>query len=80
MEPFNTYLQEKPASGAPSGTSWAKVDYDSVTSLSTELKNVDVVLSFIVVLTDPDNIAQRNLIDASVQAGVRRFAPSEWAT
>lgn len=29
---------------------------------------------------DSAYLPQKNLIDASIQAGVRRFAPSEWAT
>lgn len=38
------------------------------------------MLSFIVVHSDVGNVSQRNLIDAAVQAGVKRFAPSEWAS
>lgn len=37
------------------------------------------MLSFVDAMSDPDNIAQRTLIDAGVRAGVKRFAPSEWA-
>ena len=44
------------------------------------LRNVDVVLSFILPFSDSGNIAQKTLIDACIDAGVRRFAPSEWAT
>lgn len=43
------------------------------------LKGVHTVLSFVDAMSDPDNMAQRTLIDASVRAGVKRFAPSEWA-
>jgi hypothetical protein len=60
--------------------SWAQVDYNSVDQLVTVLKGFDVLLSFIVVLTDPGNVAQKNLIHAAIQAGIKRFAPSEWAT
>jgi hypothetical protein len=35
-------------------------------------------LSFIQLLADPENMAQKNLIDAAIVAGVKRFAPSEW--
>jgi hypothetical protein len=38
------------------------------------------VLSFITAQTDPDNIAQKTLINASIEAGVKRFAPNEWST
>ncbi|KAJ5294700.1 NAD(P)-binding protein [Penicillium antarcticum] len=31
-------------------------------------------------LEDPNSPVQKRLIDAAVQAGVKRFAPSEWAT
>ncbi|KAK5662281.1 hypothetical protein OQA88_8187 [Cercophora sp. LCS_1] len=54
---------------------WKKVDYKNVTDLTEALAGVDAVLSFIIVYTDPGDLAQRNLIDASVRAGVRRFAP-----
>jgi len=48
-------------------------------SLTAALDGVDVVLSFILPFADKDNVAQKNLIDACIKAGVRRFAPSEWA-
>ena len=38
------------------------------------------MLSFIPPFFDPENTAHKNLIDASIEAGVKRFAPSEWAT
>jgi hypothetical protein len=41
---------------------------------------VHTVLSFIHVQSDPGNINQKNLIKAAIEAGVKRFAPSEWAT
>jgi len=36
------------------------------------------VLSFLQLSTDGGHQAQKNLIDASIAAGVKRFAPSEW--
>lgn len=56
-----------------------QVDYHDLDRLTAVLDGVDVVLSFILPFTDTDNIAQKTLIDACVKAGVRRFAPSEWA-
>jgi hypothetical protein len=41
---------------------------------------VHTVLSFVVTTADPEGIVQKVLIDASIDAGVKRFAPSEWAT
>ena len=38
------------------------------------------MLSFVVNQEDPASTVQKNLIDAAVQAGVKRFAPSEWST
>jgi hypothetical protein len=38
------------------------------------------VLSFVTTQEDPASTVQKNLIDAAVQAGVKRFAPSEWST
>lgn len=57
-----------------------KVDYSDKNSLVQALQGVDVVLSFIVAHLDPGGIAQKSLIDAAVDAGVKRFAPSEWAS
>lgn len=44
------------------------------------LKGVHTVLCFIVVHLDPDNESQKRLIDAAIEAGVKRYAPSEWST
>lgn len=60
------------------GVTWRRVDYGDVNALVSVLRGVDVVLSFIQLLQDPGNKAQKNLIDAAVLAGVKRFAPSEW--
>ncbi|KAK3898128.1 hypothetical protein C8A05DRAFT_47476 [Staphylotrichum tortipilum] len=57
---------------------WVKANYDDAAQLAEILQGVDTVLSFIVAHSDPGSVAQKNLIDAAVQAGVRRFAPSEW--
>ncbi|KAL1852412.1 hypothetical protein VTK73DRAFT_9226 [Phialemonium thermophilum] len=61
------------------GAAWAKVDYADKAALVEVLKGVHTVLSF-TVNTDPANIVQKTLIDASVEAGVKRYAPSEWAS
>ncbi|OPB36216.1 hypothetical protein A0O28_0109920 [Trichoderma guizhouense] len=62
-----------------SRVSWVVADYTDVGRLVDLLQGVDTVLSFIVVAQDKGNQSQRNLIDACVKAGVRRFAPSDWA-
>ncbi|QKX61051.1 uncharacterized protein TRUGW13939_08197 [Talaromyces rugulosus] len=72
--------RQEPPTRSQSEVSWAHVDYNSVDQLVTVLNGFDVLLSFIVVLTDPGNVAQKNLIHAAIQAGIKRFAPSEWAT
>ncbi|PGH00862.1 hypothetical protein AJ80_09114 [Polytolypa hystricis UAMH7299] len=53
------------------------VNYANKAELTEALEGVNTVLSFIT--ADPENTAQTNLINASIAAGVRRFAPSEWA-
>jgi hypothetical protein len=60
--------------------SWIKTNYQEPKRLIEILKGVHTVLSFIVTQSDPGNVSQKNLIDASIQAGVKRFAPSEWAS
>jgi hypothetical protein len=70
--------------GAPQevqpGVTWVKTNYDDVGQLTEILRGVDTVLSFIVAHLDPGSVAQKNLINAAVRAGVRRLAPSEWVT
>lgn len=61
------------------GVTFIKVDYTDKASLVKAVRDADVVLSFIVIHLDPENVAQKNLIDAAVEVGVKRFAPSEWA-
>ncbi|KAK4099539.1 NAD(P)-binding protein [Parathielavia hyrcaniae] len=68
-----------PSEYAVPGVTWATTNYKNAEQLAKILEGVDTVLSFISVATDPGNMTQRNLIEAAVSAGVRRFAPSEWA-
>jgi len=58
------------------------VDYSDKERLTAALKekSTHTVLSFIQLLSDPEDVSQKNLIDACVAAGVRRFAPSEWGS
>jgi uncharacterized protein YbjT (DUF2867 family) len=60
------------------GVTVRAVDYDSKSELVEALRGIHTVLSFIQLLSDPESKSQKNLIDASVLAGVKRFAPSEW--
>lgn len=55
------------------------MDYLDRPSLVKALTGVHTVLSFIVAHKDIDNVTQKALIDASIEAGVKRIAPSEWA-
>jgi hypothetical protein len=43
------------------------------------LKGVHTVLCFFTVHLDPGSETQKRLIDAAVEAGVKRYAPAEWA-
>ncbi|KAF2435912.1 NAD(P)-binding protein [Tothia fuscella] len=56
------------------------VDYMDNSDLTAALQGIHTVLSFIQLLSDPGNTLQKNLIDAAITAGVKRFAPSEWAS
>lgn len=64
----------KDDSRIPEDVSLVEVDYSNVQALTSALQGVDVVLSFVA-----DGPAQKALISAAVAAGVRRFAPNEWA-
>jgi hypothetical protein len=59
--------------------SYLQVDYHDLASLTSALTGFDTCLSFVIALLDTDNVVQKNLIHACIAAGVRRFAPSEWA-
>ena len=58
---------------------WRRVSFDDKAELVRELQGAEVVLNFIVVNDDPNNTVSKLVIDASIEAGVKRFAPSEWA-
>ncbi|KAK3387646.1 hypothetical protein B0H63DRAFT_470594 [Podospora didyma] len=64
----------------PPGVHWRAVDYSDKNGLTEALRGTHTVLSFVQLLTDPTNLSQRNLIDASIAAGVKRFAPSEYGS
>ena len=78
----STYWHEQdvPDEDGRLGVTWVKTSYQDPKELRETLKGVHTVLSFIVTQSDPGNVSQKNLIDAAIQAGVKRFAPSEWAT
>ncbi|KAF2491282.1 NAD(P)-binding protein [Lophium mytilinum] len=62
------------------GLSWRVVNYDDKSELIEALQGIHTVLSFIQLLTDPNQQAQKNLIDAAILADVKRFAPSEYGS
>ena len=62
-----------------SGVTWTKTDYSDKKLLTSILDGVHIVLSFVSGPQDPGSAIQKNLIDAAIAAGVRRFAPSEWS-
>ncbi|RHZ60623.1 hypothetical protein CDV55_105778 [Aspergillus turcosus] len=64
---------------SPPGIETRYVDYTSHASLVTALKDIDTVLS-VVLIPGPESITyQLNLLHAAIDAGCRRFAPSEFA-
>ncbi|KAL2795166.1 hypothetical protein BJX66DRAFT_350751 [Aspergillus keveii] len=65
---------------AAHGVNLIQVDYNDRDTLAGYLGGVHTVLSFISPTAVEAGSAQKNLIDASIKAGVQRFAPSEWAT
>ncbi|PWY79691.1 NAD(P)-binding protein [Aspergillus heteromorphus CBS 117.55] len=71
--------RDRPAEETRPEIHWTKIDYADKPQLVQALHGVHTVLSFIVVAQDRGNASQRTLIDACVDAGVKRFAPSEWA-
>ncbi|KAK3346890.1 hypothetical protein B0T25DRAFT_290195 [Lasiosphaeria hispida] len=69
-----------PGLSNPHNLEWRQVDYEAIGSLTQALDDIHTVLSFVQLLRDPENKAQKNLIDAAIRAGVTRFAPSEWGS
>lgn len=63
--------------GLPSGARAVQVDYSSVESLVSALQGQDVVVSTV---GTPGVSAQKTIIDAAIQAGVKRFIPSDWGS
>ena len=60
------------------GVEWRVVNYDDQSDLTKALQGTHTVLSFLQLLSDPKSKSQKNLIDAAIAAGVKRFAPSEY--
>ncbi|EEU36003.1 uncharacterized protein NECHADRAFT_49787 [Fusarium vanettenii 77-13-4] len=74
-------VRKDPSQYTPrAGVRYVQANYQDKAELAQLLKGIHTVLSFIAAHLDPENQAQKNLIDASVEAGVTRFAPSEWST
>jgi len=57
---------------------YKQIDYTDLAALTNALQGFHTVLSFVIPMLDPDNIAQKNLLHASLAVGATRFAPSEW--
>ncbi|RMJ28103.1 isoflavone reductase family protein [Aspergillus sp. HF37] len=55
------------------------VDYASIPSLASALTDIDIVLSVLLIPGPEMETYQLNLLAAAEQAGVKRFAPSEFA-
>ncbi|KAF4969095.1 hypothetical protein FSARC_3618 [Fusarium sarcochroum] len=72
--------KDAPAREVAPGVKWFKTAYDDIEELTKILEGVHTVLSFMSVTPGGTTARpQENLIDASVRAGVKRFAPSEWS-
>ncbi|KAI1871879.1 hypothetical protein JX265_005865 [Neoarthrinium moseri] len=59
---------------------WQVVDYNDKPNLIRALRGIHTLLSFVQILSDPDQESQKNLIDAAIISGVKRFAPSEYGS
>ncbi|KAL4818363.1 hypothetical protein BDW67DRAFT_157823 [Aspergillus spinulosporus] len=72
--------KDAPSTPLPDSITWIKTDYGETEQLADILKGVHTVLSFVIEQDGETSPVQRRLIDASIAAGVKRFAPSEWAS
>jgi hypothetical protein len=74
------YLQDPPTT-TTSGVTYAKTSYTDVDELAGLFDGYHTVLSFLAPYDQAEGIkAQKNIIDACLKAGVKRFAPSEWVS
>jgi hypothetical protein len=55
------------------------MDYNDISCLVQIFRDADVVLNFIVDQTDREGKIGKLLVDAAIEARVRRYAPSAWA-
>ncbi|KAL7896311.1 hypothetical protein HDV63DRAFT_173505 [Trichoderma sp. SZMC 28014] len=62
------------------GTVWRTIDYDNQSALVEALKGTHTLLSFVQIMREEGQESQKQLIDAAVAAGVKRFAPSEYGS
>nr|CEG05021.1 unnamed protein product [Fusarium clavum]CEG05860.1 unnamed protein product [Fusarium clavum] len=76
---FNLTVLTRPTSTStfPSNVKVIKVDYDSLSDLTSALQGIDAVVSAVGSLAIP---SQNLLIDAAIAAGVKRFLPSEYGS
>ncbi|KAM0473813.1 hypothetical protein ACHAPX_007859 [Trichoderma viride] len=77
-----TILSRRDASNndAIPGTTWRTVDYSNQSALVEALKGTHTLLSFVQIMHESGQESQKQLIDAAVAAGVKRFAPSEYGS
>ncbi|KAH7240520.1 hypothetical protein B0J15DRAFT_516041 [Fusarium solani] len=64
---------------ALSGVQWVQTNYEDTSELVRLLSGVHTVLCFFIAHKDSGGAAQKRLIDAAVDAGVKRYAASEWS-
>ncbi|KAF2027819.1 NmrA-like family protein-like protein [Setomelanomma holmii] len=76
---ITVFTRASPPSDPIPGVTYLQVNYHDLPSLLSALTGFQTVLSFLIAHLDTNNIAQKNLIHASIAAGVSRFAPSEWS-
>ncbi|KAK2600317.1 hypothetical protein QQS21_004958 [Conoideocrella luteorostrata] len=61
------------------GVRWVRTNYEGKDELVRILQGAHTVLCFFAVHHDAGSETQKRLIDAAIEAGVRRYAPSEWS-
>ncbi|KAF5010289.1 hypothetical protein FDECE_3539 [Fusarium decemcellulare] len=71
-----TVIARKPSSSLPSDAKVKVVDFDSSEALFDAFKGQDAVID---VTMSPDAAMPLRMIDAAVEAGVKRFIPSEFS-
>jgi hypothetical protein len=72
-------LQDPESVPSLPGVDWVKTLFEDKSELVRLLTKIHTLFCYFPAHLDKNGEAQKRLIDAAVEAGVKRYAPSEWS-